>query len=265
MRSASPSPVRRPAQRSSARPTCSAATARAASSGTRSAPPTPASTRCARTSGWCFRAPRPVAAVRHGAAIQYWTVNPAAPALMGPIDRTGTWWIIAFGVDPERGRRDARADHRRRRSAPPSTPRCSRTTRGPRACSSSTARGSAACSWPATPPHLNPPFGGHGLNTGIGDAVDLGWKLAAVLDGWGGPGSARQLRDRAATRAGARHRGGRREHAGAATDLLTRRPRARRRGRRGGAPPRARADPGRPSTPSSTRSTSCSTSLTTHR
>jgi hypothetical protein len=36
--------------------------------------------------------------------------------------------------------------------------------------------------------HLNPPFGGHGLNTGIGDAVDLGWKLAAVLAGWGGPG-----------------------------------------------------------------------------
>ena len=36
--------------------------------------------------------------------------------------------------------------------------------------------------------HLNPPFGGHGLNTGIGDAVDLGWKLAAVLDGWGGQG-----------------------------------------------------------------------------
>ena len=35
--------------------------------------------------------------------------------------------------------------------------------------------------------HLNPPFGGHGLNTGIGDAVDLGWKLAATLAGWGGP------------------------------------------------------------------------------
>lgn len=25
------------------------------------------------------------------------------------------------------------------------------------------------------------------MNTGIGDAVDLGWKLAATLDGWGGP------------------------------------------------------------------------------
>ena len=31
------------------------------------------------------------------------------------------------------------------------------------------------------------PTGGHGANTGIGDAVDLGWKLAAVLSGWGGP------------------------------------------------------------------------------
>ena len=25
------------------------------------------------------------------------------------------------------------------------------------------------------------------MNTGVGDAVDLGWKLAAVLQGWGGP------------------------------------------------------------------------------
>jgi 2-polyprenyl-6-methoxyphenol hydroxylase-like FAD-dependent oxidoreductase len=30
------------------------------------------------------------------------------------------------------------------------------------------------------------PTGGHGANTGIADAVDLGWKLAAVLHGWGG-------------------------------------------------------------------------------
>jgi len=31
------------------------------------------------------------------------------------------------------------------------------------------------------------PTGGYGLNTGLGDAVDLGWKLAAVVGGWGGP------------------------------------------------------------------------------
>jgi hypothetical protein len=34
--------------------------------------------------------------------------------------------------------------------------------------------------------HLNPPWGGHGFNTGIGDAVNIGWKLASVLEGWGG-------------------------------------------------------------------------------
>jgi len=34
--------------------------------------------------------------------------------------------------------------------------------------------------------HLHPPFGGYGMNLGVSDAVDLGWKLAAVLQGWGG-------------------------------------------------------------------------------
>ena len=32
--------------------------------------------------------------------------------------------------------------------------------------------------------HLNPPWGGHGFNTCVGDAVNIGWKLAAVLQGW---------------------------------------------------------------------------------
>jgi 2-polyprenyl-6-methoxyphenol hydroxylase-like FAD-dependent oxidoreductase len=35
--------------------------------------------------------------------------------------------------------------------------------------------------------HLLWPAGGFGMNTGVGDAADLGWKLAAVLNGWGGP------------------------------------------------------------------------------
>jgi 2-polyprenyl-6-methoxyphenol hydroxylase-like FAD-dependent oxidoreductase len=34
--------------------------------------------------------------------------------------------------------------------------------------------------------HQYIPTGGYGMNTGIGDAVDLGWKLAAVLRGFGG-------------------------------------------------------------------------------
>jgi len=35
--------------------------------------------------------------------------------------------------------------------------------------------------------HLHPPAGGFGANTGIHDAHNLAWKLAAVLAGWAGP------------------------------------------------------------------------------
>ena len=34
--------------------------------------------------------------------------------------------------------------------------------------------------------HTHPPYGGFGLNNGLEDAVNLGWKLAAALQGWGG-------------------------------------------------------------------------------
>src|SRR6267142_4665331 len=35
--------------------------------------------------------------------------------------------------------------------------------------------------------HLVIPAGGLGMNTGVGDAFDLSWKLAATLEGWAGP------------------------------------------------------------------------------
>jgi 2-polyprenyl-6-methoxyphenol hydroxylase-like FAD-dependent oxidoreductase len=35
--------------------------------------------------------------------------------------------------------------------------------------------------------HLVIPAGGLGMNTGVGDALDLSWKLAGVINGWGGP------------------------------------------------------------------------------
>jgi hypothetical protein len=35
--------------------------------------------------------------------------------------------------------------------------------------------------------HVNPPWGGHGFNTSVGDAVNIGWKIAAVEHGWAGP------------------------------------------------------------------------------
>ena len=34
--------------------------------------------------------------------------------------------------------------------------------------------------------HTHPPYGGFGLNNGLEDVTNLGWKLASVLQGWGG-------------------------------------------------------------------------------
>jgi 2-polyprenyl-6-methoxyphenol hydroxylase-like FAD-dependent oxidoreductase len=136
--------------------------------------------------GMVFRAPGLWAHVRHGPAVHYWVLNPAAPALVGPIDQAGTWWIIAFGVDRETGERDALRLIDAAAGSPagatvlstdPWTARMQIVDR--------MRRGRVFLAGDAA--HLNPPFGGHGLNTGLGDAVDLGWKLAAVLDGWGGP------------------------------------------------------------------------------
>ncbi len=137
--------------------------------------------------GMVFEAPGLWAQVRHGDAVQYWIVNQAVPALMGPIDLDGTWWMIAFNVDRETGERDARQIIDGVAGVPidatilstdPWTGRMQLVDRA--------RNGRVFLAGDAA--HLNPPFGGHGLNTGLGDAVDLGWKLAAVLDGWGGCG-----------------------------------------------------------------------------
>jgi 2-polyprenyl-6-methoxyphenol hydroxylase-like FAD-dependent oxidoreductase len=136
--------------------------------------------------GLVFTAPDLWRHVRHGPAVHYWIINSEAPALMGPIDLDGTWWFIAFGVDQETGEKEAArlidaaagvASDAVVRSTDPWTARMQIADR--------MRRGRVLLAGDAA--HLNPPFGGHGLNTGLGDAVDLGWKLAATLDGWGGP------------------------------------------------------------------------------
>jgi 2-polyprenyl-6-methoxyphenol hydroxylase-like FAD-dependent oxidoreductase len=35
--------------------------------------------------------------------------------------------------------------------------------------------------------HSHPPYGGYGINSGLEDAVNLAWKLAASIKGWAGP------------------------------------------------------------------------------
>ena len=137
--------------------------------------------------GVVFRSQELARAAPHPPAVQTWLLNRRTPGMMGPVDRDGMWWLIAFGVD---GRSADFDPHRLISGAlgrdlpvevistDPWTARMELVDR----CRSGRVFlvGDAA--------HLNPPFGGHGLNTGIGDAVDLGWKLAAALAGWGGPG-----------------------------------------------------------------------------
>jgi 2-polyprenyl-6-methoxyphenol hydroxylase-like FAD-dependent oxidoreductase len=135
--------------------------------------------------GMVFHAPGLWPQVKHGPAVQFWIVNDRTPALMGPMDRNDTWWIITLGVPPELGRRTGASLIEGAAGVPvdarilsddPWTARMQLVDR--------LRSGRVFLAGDAA--HLNPPFGGHGLNTGIGDAVDLGWKLAAVLQGWGG-------------------------------------------------------------------------------
>jgi hypothetical protein len=133
-----------------------------------------------------FRSRELVSAAPHPPAVQTWLLNQQTPGMMGPIDRDGLWWLIAFGADGraagfDAGRLISGALGRELPAEVVSTDPWTARMELVDQCRSGRVFliGDAA--------HLNPPFGGHGLNTGIGDAVDLGWKLAAALSGWGGP------------------------------------------------------------------------------
>jgi 2-polyprenyl-6-methoxyphenol hydroxylase-like FAD-dependent oxidoreductase len=138
--------------------------------------------------GVVFRSEELVKAAPHPPAVQTWLLNRQTPGMMGPIDRDGLWWLIAFGVDGREtgfnapqligGALGRELPDVEVVSTDPWTARMELVDRA--------RRGRVFLIGDAA--HLNPPFGGHGLNTGIGDAVDLGWKLAASLAGWGGPG-----------------------------------------------------------------------------
>jgi 2-polyprenyl-6-methoxyphenol hydroxylase-like FAD-dependent oxidoreductase len=136
--------------------------------------------------GMVFRAPDLWEHVAHGPAVQYWVVSPEAPAVMGSLDREDTWWIGAFGVDAERGRREGEELIRGAIGAPLEVEILSRDPWVAHMELADRLRvGRVFLAGDAA--HLNPPFGGHGLNTGVGDAIDLGWKLAAVIQGWAEP------------------------------------------------------------------------------
>lgn len=139
--------------------------------------------------GIVFRAPELARIHPHGPALHYWLVNEDAPGFMGPVDLDGNWWLIRTGIPGEQDplALDAAQLVREAVGAPIEPEilvldpwQAHRLTAVPVASERVILAGDAA--------HLHPPFGAHGMNMGIGDGVDLGWKLAATLGGWAGDG-----------------------------------------------------------------------------
>lgn len=135
-----------------------------------------------------FRAPGLAESHRHGPGSMYWQVNPVAPSLIGPMDVDDVWFFMPTRLPDGFEINRASAAQLIRESTGIDLP-YEILSSDQWVASSLIAdryRGGRiflagdAC-------HLHPPFGGYGMNMGVGDGVDLGWKLAGTCAGWGGP------------------------------------------------------------------------------
>lgn len=135
-----------------------------------------------------FRAPGLAQAHPHGPGIMYWHVNADAPCLLGPMDRDDTWFFMPTDVPPGTTLPAADVAARIARATGIDLPydvRSADEWKASRLLADRYRRGRVFLAGDAC--HLHPPFGGYGMNMGIGDGVDLGWKLAGVLQGWAAP------------------------------------------------------------------------------
>lgn len=134
-----------------------------------------------------FRAPGLAEAHGHGPAIMYWQINPELPSLVGPMDSGDLWYFMPTGLGPEVTYTEEEALDAIRLSTGIDLPYEILSTDewiasrllADRYRDRRVFLSGDAC-------HLHPPFGGYGMNMGVADSVDLGWKIAATLQGWGG-------------------------------------------------------------------------------
>ena len=121
-----------------------------------------------------------------GPAVQYWVVGGPTTGLIGRLDLAGTWWAIMPNVEAGYGLAHASelitgligapAEHEVL-ATDPWTARMLIADRF----------GQGRVFLVGESAHVNPPWGGHGFNTSVGDAVNIAWKIAAVLRGWAAP------------------------------------------------------------------------------
>lgn len=133
-----------------------------------------------------FRSPDLARHVPHAPAMQYLVFNPRPAAVFGRLDLADTWWAGMVLPSP-----DADPSVRLREVIGPEAPEdlgyeilCADNWRVQMRLARTFGTGRVFLAGDAA--HLNPPTGGHGYNTGVGDAANIGWKLAATLQGWGG-------------------------------------------------------------------------------
>ena len=120
-----------------------------------------------------------------GPAVQYWVLG-ATSGLVGRLDLAGTWWAVIPGIEAAYGAAHASELITSLLGGPvphelvASDPWTAHMMIADRFRDRRVFLvGESA--------HLNPPWGGHGFNTCVGDAVNIGWKIAAVEQGWASP------------------------------------------------------------------------------
>jgi len=135
--------------------------------------------------GVYFRAPTLLAATPLGPASQYFVVNRDGRAIVAAVDGRERWRLTLKVAPGAAERVDVRQALRQALGAElPLEILDVRPWAGHAVVAQRYRVGRVFLAGDAA--HLNWPSGGFGMNTGIGDAVDLGWKLAAVCAGWGG-------------------------------------------------------------------------------
>ena len=134
-----------------------------------------------------FRAPGLAEAHTHGPAVMYWQVNAQIPSLLGPMDKDDLWYFMPSGLEPGVTFTDEEAVDAIRTSTGIDLPYeilSSDEWVASKLLADRYRDGRVFLVGDAC--HLHPPFGGFGMNMGIADGVDIGWKIAAVEQGWGG-------------------------------------------------------------------------------
>lgn len=121
-----------------------------------------------------------------GDALHYWVLNPRVRGAIGPLDRNGLWWASIGGAGTVEDPVAVKALVESLIGPNPTLPDLEILSidrwRPRMLISDRFASGRVFLVGESA--HVNPPFGGHGFNTCVGDAVNIAWKAAAVIQGW---------------------------------------------------------------------------------